>query len=136
MMSADGMLGNEDLRGSSTAALGVPSAAEVTFDAKPQTTVAQPSDIDPPPNGGTVAWLQVLGSFFLFWNSWLDLHYFFAGKQHAFSHYSYTVAVTCWSPSTNARYCFFTGESLTHSASSRHIMRPVRSIILNMKLRI
>lgn len=26
--------------------------------------------IDPPPNGGLTAWLQVLGSFFLFFNCW------------------------------------------------------------------
>ncbi len=25
---------------------------------------------EPPPNGGLNAWLQVLGSFFLFFNSW------------------------------------------------------------------
>jgi hypothetical protein len=27
-------------------------------------------DEEPPPNGGLQAWLQVLGSFFLFFNSW------------------------------------------------------------------
>ena len=27
-------------------------------------------DPGPPPNGGWLAWLQVLGSFFLFFNSW------------------------------------------------------------------
>jgi hypothetical protein len=27
-------------------------------------------DPGPPPNGGLQAWLQVLGSFFLFFNSW------------------------------------------------------------------
>lgn len=26
--------------------------------------------IDPPPNGGLLAWLQVLGSFFLYFNCW------------------------------------------------------------------
>jgi hypothetical protein len=25
----------------------------------------------PPPNGGTKAWLQVLGGFFLFFNTWV-----------------------------------------------------------------
>jgi hypothetical protein len=25
----------------------------------------------PPPNGGTTAWLQVLGGFFLFFNTWV-----------------------------------------------------------------
>lgn len=29
------------------------------------------SDPGPPPNGGFAAWLQVLGSFFLFFNGWL-----------------------------------------------------------------
>jgi len=28
------------------------------------------SDPGPPPNGGYYAWLQVAGSFFLFFNSW------------------------------------------------------------------
>lgn len=27
----------------------------------------------PPPNGGTTAWLQVLGGFFLFFNTWVCL---------------------------------------------------------------
>jgi hypothetical protein len=30
-------------------------------------------DQGPPPNGGLQAWLQVLGSFFLFFNSWVRL---------------------------------------------------------------
>jgi hypothetical protein len=30
-------------------------------------------DQGPPPNGGLRAWLQVLGSFFLFFNSWVSL---------------------------------------------------------------
>jgi hypothetical protein len=29
-----------------------------------------PKAPDPPPNGGLVAWLQVLGGFFIFFNSW------------------------------------------------------------------
>lgn len=28
---------------------------------------------EPPPNGGTLAWLQVAGSFFLFFNCWYVL---------------------------------------------------------------
>ncbi|MCJ1453667.1 hypothetical protein MMC28_004015 [Mycoblastus sanguinarius] len=32
--------------------------------------VAQPTGYDAPPNGGLVAWIQVAGSFFLFFNSW------------------------------------------------------------------
>ena len=34
------------------------------------TTVDRTSDPGPPPNGGFAAWLQVLGSFFLFFNGW------------------------------------------------------------------
>lgn len=34
------------------------------------TTVERTSDPGPPPNGGFAAWLQVLGSFFLFFNGW------------------------------------------------------------------
>jgi hypothetical protein len=30
----------------------------------------KPPTEEPPPNGGLQAWLQVLGSFFLFFNSW------------------------------------------------------------------
>ncbi|KAJ5093147.1 hypothetical protein N7456_009008 [Penicillium angulare] len=30
----------------------------------------QPATPPPPPNGGVVAWLQVIGAFFLFFNSW------------------------------------------------------------------
>lgn len=29
----------------------------------------------PPPNGGWFAWLQVAGSFFLFFNCWYAMHY-------------------------------------------------------------
>jgi hypothetical protein len=33
--------------------------------------VSEPEDVPPPPpDGGLTAWLQVLGSFFLFFNSW------------------------------------------------------------------
>lgn len=31
---------------------------------------AESDDPGPPPNGGAQAWLQVLGSFFLFFNCW------------------------------------------------------------------
>ncbi len=34
------------------------------------TVEKQPPAQEPPPNGGLSAWLQVLGSFFLFFNSW------------------------------------------------------------------
>jgi hypothetical protein len=33
-------------------------------------TTEKTSDPGPPPNGGFVAWLQVAGSFFLFFNAW------------------------------------------------------------------
>jgi len=32
--------------------------------------VGRSVDVGPPPDGGYKAWLQVLGSFFLFFNSW------------------------------------------------------------------
>ncbi|KAH6614359.1 major facilitator superfamily domain-containing protein [Chaetomium sp. MPI-SDFR-AT-0129] len=42
-----------------------------TKDAVPADAPAKPSDQPPaPPDGGLLAWLQVLGSFFLFMNSW------------------------------------------------------------------
>ena len=33
-------------------------------------TAEETSDPGPPPNGGFAAWLQVAGSFFLFFNAW------------------------------------------------------------------
>lgn len=34
-------------------------------------TIGKKASVDgPPPDGGLQAWLQVLGSFFLFFNSW------------------------------------------------------------------
>lgn len=35
-----------------------------------EASVQSVDDVEPPPNGGTLAWLQVLGSFFLFFNCW------------------------------------------------------------------
>jgi len=32
--------------------------------------LAEPDGEQPPPDGGLLAWLQVLGSFFLFMNTW------------------------------------------------------------------
>ena len=40
----------------------------------PATDAEKQDDPGPPPNGGFQAWLQVLGSFFLFFNCW--------GKSH------------------------------------------------------
>ena len=41
---------------------------------KPQqdslSTAAAPNPTAPPPDGGLVAWLQVVGAAFLFFNSW------------------------------------------------------------------
>lgn len=34
------------------------------------TNLTKHSGIDPPPNGGFLAWMQVAGSFFLFFNCW------------------------------------------------------------------
>jgi hypothetical protein len=31
---------------------------------------SEPISVGDPPNGGLVAWLQVVGAFFLFFNSW------------------------------------------------------------------
>jgi hypothetical protein len=47
--------------------------AEANIDAPSQVTESPPeksSDPGPPPNGGFAAWLQVAGSFFLFFNGW------------------------------------------------------------------
>lgn len=34
------------------------------------TNQAKENELEPPPNGGLVAWMQVVGSFFLFFNCW------------------------------------------------------------------
>ena len=47
--------------------------AEANIDNAPASDDTQGPDDDdpgPPPDGGAMAWLQVLGSFFLFFNSW------------------------------------------------------------------
>jgi hypothetical protein len=47
--------------------------AEANIDAPAPATNSTPeqsSDPGPPPNGGFAAWLQVAGSFFLFFNGW------------------------------------------------------------------
>ncbi|KAL2152604.1 hypothetical protein VTH82DRAFT_5788 [Thermothelomyces myriococcoides] len=55
----------------STAEQPVPAQAKGTTDAAPVEAASKPADQPPPPpDGGLVAWLQVLGSFFLFMNSW------------------------------------------------------------------
>lgn len=41
-----------------------------TTTAVPDPTSEKDSTPEPPPNGGFNAWLQVAGSFFLFFNSW------------------------------------------------------------------
>jgi hypothetical protein len=38
-------------------------------DEKEETIRANPISLSPPPNGGTLAWLQVLGCFFLWFGS-------------------------------------------------------------------
>ena len=38
--------------------------------ATPATVTKVETEIGPPPNGGFQAWLQVVGSFFLFFNCW------------------------------------------------------------------
>ncbi len=47
--------------------------AEASITRPPPDRPVDPEKVDdpgPPPNGGFAAWLQVLGSFFLFFNSW------------------------------------------------------------------
>lgn len=47
--------------------------AEANYAPGPPTTATDPekeNDPGPPPNGGSRAWLQVAGSFFLFFNCW------------------------------------------------------------------
>ena len=55
------------------------SAVEDALDAEANVSPAEPvepqkevnsDDPGPPPNGGVKAWLQVAGSFFLFFNCW------------------------------------------------------------------
>jgi hypothetical protein len=49
-----------------------------TDDGLPLQEKENPAGYDSPPNGGLIAWLQVAGSFFLFFNSWyvIFLKYF------------------------------------------------------------
>lgn len=42
--------------------------------AAPSTDAEKSDELGPPPDGGWQAWLQVLGSFFLFFNSWYVLN--------------------------------------------------------------
>jgi hypothetical protein len=37
-------------------------------------TIEKASEPGPPPNGGFAAWLQVTGSFFLFFNGWVSIN--------------------------------------------------------------
>jgi hypothetical protein len=43
--------------------------AEANIPQQPKPVGGPPGS--PPPNGGTTAWLQVLGGFFLFFNTWV-----------------------------------------------------------------
>lgn len=48
-----------------------PAPADHEVDAVAQAEAsAEPDGEQPPPDGGLLAWLQVLGSFFLFMNTW------------------------------------------------------------------
>lgn len=49
----------------------LPAADEVPISEQEQ----QQDDPGPPPNGGFAAWLQVAGSFFLFFNCWHVFHF-------------------------------------------------------------
>lgn len=46
------------------------ASGQVTPVEKPEQAQAQPAPANEPPNGGVTAWLQVLGSFILFLNTW------------------------------------------------------------------
>lgn len=47
----------------------VPITGPEAYEAQ-ERALEQPITPPPPPNGGVVAWLQVAGAFFLFFNSW------------------------------------------------------------------
>ena len=49
---------------------GLGLAAEVQSHKKDAHAVSTTPAPEPPPNGGLTAWLQVAGSFFLFFNTW------------------------------------------------------------------
>ena len=58
---------------SSGSTLGEALDAEASITRPPPDTAVDSEkgeDPGPPPNGGFPAWLQVIGSFFLFFNSW------------------------------------------------------------------
>jgi len=68
---ADGVVG-EGAAGSGGAAL--TATATRSSLARTKSNVAPRVDqAGPPPNGGTIAWMQVVGSFFLFFNSWYSV---------------------------------------------------------------
>ncbi|KAK5070777.1 hypothetical protein LTR64_007445 [Lithohypha guttulata] len=63
--------GSASTVGGNAATVDSPVEAEIDAEAHlPAKTERESREPDPPPNGGTVAWLQVLGSFFLFFNCW------------------------------------------------------------------
>ena len=69
----------DDLNGPPLRQIATDSTSGEAFDAEanispedqhPPQAAEKFEDPGPPPNGGLKAWLQVLGSFFLFFNSW------------------------------------------------------------------
>jgi hypothetical protein len=48
--------------------------AEANMELPTTATVEKTSEPGPPPNGGFAAWLQVTGSFFLFFNGWVSIN--------------------------------------------------------------
>jgi hypothetical protein len=50
----------------------LPAESDNTITEKDETTPVPPQNAgpSPPPDGGLVAWMQVLGSFMLFFNTW------------------------------------------------------------------
>jgi len=65
---ADGVVGEGAAAAGGAALTATATRASL---ARTKSNVAPRADeAGPPPNGGTVAWMQVVGSFFLFFNSW------------------------------------------------------------------
>lgn len=48
----------------------VSASDSIPADSDTEKQTRAPATSPPPPNGGVVAWLQVAGAFFLFFNSW------------------------------------------------------------------
>lgn len=90
-------------------------------------------DPGPPPNGGLKAWLQVLGSFMLFFNSWVSLPAIEKRDSLPKAALSLvlilpreTLAEGAAGPPALITTLTLLRALSTHSASSRRIMRRIR----------